>query len=361
MRILLDLRCLSQAKTGIQIVAANFLEELLDGSPKEQLRILASESCRIDARVEDRHIIRSGVAPYDFRRQGKIAALINACDADMVISPTYFMPFGVRKPYIITVHDLIPRKVWLGAPSLYVWAFLGSRMRRARAVWTVSEYSRQQILRYYPELRGHTDVVPSGYITPKHSEPGEKDEHSLLLFASRFRHKNVPFALRTFEILQALSGDTWKLHVVGNASHLKENTLPKGVCLRGRVSDGDLSEIFRHCWGILIPSMEEGFSLPLLEGMSHGCLVFYHRQTAMRETAGEAGIGLDLDRPEEWARAIFALAENTGHGKEQRTRALKRAAEFTRERFGAALHQALARSFEGWPGGTAGADSNRCP
>src|SRR5207253_2659535 len=112
-------------------------------------RVLASECCRIDPRVENRHIIRSRVAPYDFLRQREVAALINACDAEVVLSPTYFMPFGVRKQYIITVHDLIPRKVWLGAPSLYIWGFLGSRMRRARAVWTVSDYSHQEILRHY--------------------------------------------------------------------------------------------------------------------------------------------------------------------------------------------------------------------
>ena len=355
MKILLDLRCLSQAQTGIQIVAANFLSELLDGPTRELLLVLASASGPVDPRLDERQIIRSGIAPYDFRRQREVAALINASAAEVVLSPTYFMPFGVRKPYIITVHDLIPRKVWLGAPSLYVWGLLGSRMRRARAVWTVSEYSRAEILRHYPELRDRLAVVPSGYVAAPVRAPGEKDARSLLLFASRFRHKNVPFALRAFEVLQELSGHAWTLHVVGSAAHLQETRLPQGVRLHGRVTDDELTQLYRQCWGVLLPSVEEGFSLPLLEGMSHGCLVFYHRHTAMRETAGEAGIGLELGHPEAWAQAILAAAEHAGHAEQQRQRALERAAEFTQERFATALHQALARAVAGWPGGTAAA------
>lgn len=352
MRLLLDLRCLSQPKTGIQIVAANFLRELLDSASGGELQVLAGPDEQLDARLEDRQIIRTPIAPYDFRRQRAVAALMNACDADAVLSPTYFMPFGVRKPYLITVHDLIPRKVWLGAPSLYVRVFLGARMRRAQAVWTVSEYSRAEILRHHPCMRDRVHVVPSGYVAAPGGAGVEKDTRSLLLFASRFRHKNIPFALRAFGALQELSGNAWKLHIVGDASSLRDAPLPEGVCLRGRVTDAELAQMYGTTWGVLLPSAEEGFSLPLLEGMNHGCVVFYHRHTAMRETAGEAGIGLDLGSPEEWARAIHAAGQSAGDAALHRLRALRRSAEFTRERFATALHGALSRSLDGWRGET---------
>ncbi len=348
-KVLLDLRCLSQPTTGIQVVAAHFLSEMLQAPTRDQLLVLVSESQPFDARLEDRQVIRSRIRPYDFRRQGEVAALINASSADVVLSPTYFMPLGVRKPYIITVHDLIPRKVWLGAPSLYAWGLLGWRMRQARAVVTVSEYSRNEILRYHPALRDRVHVVPSGYVVAAEVASPEKVARSLLLFASRFRHKNTPFGLQVFSILQQRSGASWNLHVVGDASGLLGAPLPPGVHLHGRVTDEQLVQLYQRCWGVLLPSMEEGFSLPLLDGMNHACVVFYSRDTAMRETAGNAGIGLELGQPESWAAALLAVSADNDAIRLHRTKALMRAAEFTPQRLAAALNRALMLSVEGWP------------
>jgi glycosyltransferase involved in cell wall biosynthesis len=344
LKILLDVRCLEQPKTGIQIVAANLLTELMEGSFGERLQVLTGPRGVPDARLEERQVIRSKIAPYDFRRQREVAAMMNDSDADLVLSPTYFMPFGVRKPYVITVHDLIPRKVWLGAPSLYVWGLLGSRMRNALGVWTVSEYSRREILRHHPDLHDRLEVIPSGYSSDEPSGKSRKEDRSLLLFVSRFRHKNVAFALRVFEEVRRLSGEDWKLHVVGNAP-LPTN-VPAGVEAHGRVTDGELVRLYERCWGVLLPSLEEGFSLPLLEGMSNGCMVFYHRRTAMEETAGDGGIGLELGDPGSWAKEILALHANAEASARKRRQAQARAAEFSRERFGSAVQRALSGAVE---------------
>ncbi len=352
MKILFDARCLMQPTTGIQVVARNLLAELSRSDMVDELVVLAGPEVDIGDGASDCECVRTGIGPYDFFRQREVARLINQTEADILLSPTYFIPYGVKKPYIMMVHDLIPRKIWLGRQSIYYRCLLGERMRSALGIWTVSNYSRREILSTNANLDARVQVLPSGYTSAPGSAAPLCKRRELLVFASRFRHKNISFAIRAFEALQAISGKAWKLHVVGNLSHMQDAAFPEGVSLRGRVTDSELTELYRQCWGVLLPSMEEGFSLPLIEGMSHGCVVFYHRHTAMSETAGEAGVGLDLGRPEEWAQAIIATAAGDGEAEAHRDRARKRAAEFSRERFVSAFHGALSRTLEGLPFGT---------
>jgi len=349
MKALFDIRCLGQPTTGIQVVAENLLAELASWADGFELALLASEVSRERLRDFPGEVLWSEIGPYDFRRQKPVAQQINASGCDLFLSPTYFIPYGVKKPYIMMVHDLIPRKVWLGRSSLYVRLFLGGRIRRALAVWTVSEYSRREILALYSRMDGSVHVVPSGFSSERSASSGMAEPRSLLLFASRFRHKNVEFALRVFRLLQESSGNVWRLHVIGNAAHLPGVSGLPGIELHGRVSDEALNQVYGRTWGVLLPSIEEGFSLPLLEGMAHGGLVFYHRDTAMREIAGDGAIGLDLSSPERWAREILRFSGDRPLAEEQRAAAKRRATHFSRDRFSRAVRVSWRDSLERLP------------
>jgi glycosyltransferase involved in cell wall biosynthesis len=346
MNLLFDARCLAQPRTGIQVVAENSLISLHEWLPHGALTIIAGAQVREQFAHLGRPMLSCDVAPYDFFRQGEVARLINAQPDGLFVCPTYFVPFGVRKRFVVNVYDLIPRTVWLGLPTLYFRLVLGHTLRRARTILTCSEYSRDRIVEAYPGVANRVRAVSPGFTSASPTSE-TRAPRELLLFLSRFRHKNCGFALDAFQELQRLSDSRWHLHLVGNPSERDEQKIlgMSGVTRHARIDDEALHALYGRAWGLLLPSLEEGFSLPLLEGMSHGCLVFYHRPTAMRETAGDGAIGLDLGSPRAWAEAILDLAQDPQRCAELQRKAVARASSFTRERFDSELRAALEEAY----------------
>lgn len=291
-------------------------------------------------------IIWTAISQYDFFHQRQVAKIINDSACDVYLSPTYFIPQGLLKPFIATVHDIIPRRVWLGKATLYLYFFLAGTLKRALAVWTVTQYSMRQITAVYPGVAGKIHVVPSGICEPRTESESPKEIYTLMLFASRFRHKNVLFGRQVFQQLQRLSGRRWHLHVIGSPQSTEAFATDENVTVHGRMDDAQLRQLYLKSWGLLIPSLEEGFSLPLLEGMNFDCLVFYHRHTAMSEVAGEGGIGLDIDHALVWAEAIQKYADDEELARSVRLRGRERAALYTSERFASAFQSSLRRSTE---------------
>ncbi|MEK9151989.1 MAG: glycosyltransferase, partial [Patescibacteria group bacterium] len=80
---------------------------------------------------------------------------------DLMHFPHFNVPFLYRRPFVVTIHDLIllshptPRATTLG-PMLYrikyaaYWLVIGRAVRDARAILTVSMYSKNEILRQFP-------------------------------------------------------------------------------------------------------------------------------------------------------------------------------------------------------------------
>jgi glycosyltransferase involved in cell wall biosynthesis len=100
----------------------------------------------------------------------------------------------------------------------------------------------------------------------------------------------------------------------------------------GRVEDATLASLYRNAVVFALPSLWEGFGLPVLEAMGCGCPVVVSDRGALPEVVGKAGIVIKGNKPFLWSEAIVRLL----HCRDERTRLVaagrKRAAAFTWER-----------------------------
>jgi glycosyltransferase involved in cell wall biosynthesis len=133
-----------------------------------------------------------------------------------------------------------------------------------------------------------------------------------------------------------------------------------GVDLLGYVDEPTLNTSYRQCLGFVYPSFCEGFGLPLLEAMSHGCACCTTLAGASPELGGDAVLYLNPHSEEEIAASMCRLAEmspSQRHWLGEHAR--RRAQGFTWQKFYDALAGVLRgeaeRCFDGSGAGSCGA------
>jgi glycosyltransferase involved in cell wall biosynthesis len=103
----------------------------------------------------------------------------------------------------------------------------------------------------------------------------------------------------------------------------------EGVHLLGRVEARELAALYQTASATLVPSLYEGFGLPALEAMAHGCPVIATNASSLPEVVGDAGILLDRDDRDAWMSAVHTLVTDTAAATMLRAASLDRAATFS--------------------------------
>jgi glycosyltransferase involved in cell wall biosynthesis len=85
------------------------------------------------------------------------------------------------------------------------------------------------------------------------------------------------------------------------------------VVRMGLISEERLQDLYRECTLFVLPSLYEGFGLPLIEAMASGACVVAHNGSAMSEVVGDAGCLTDASRSDSLAATITALLRDPAY------------------------------------------------
>jgi glycosyltransferase involved in cell wall biosynthesis len=100
----------------------------------------------------------------------------------------------------------------------------------------------------------------------------------------------------------------------------------------GEVGDATLASLYRHATLLALPSLYEGFALPLLEALAHGIPVLHGDNSAMPEVAGDAGAGVDATSVDSIAAGLARLLGDEAFRGALAARARSQAAKFSWDR-----------------------------
>ncbi len=98
------------------------------------------------------------------------------------------------------------------------------------------------------------------------------------------------------------------------------------------LDDGQLRALYQGAELLLMPSIVEGFGLPVLEAMACGCPVITSRSSPMEEFAGEAAIFIDHRSPEQLAYAVGRIRNDPGKRRDMREMGQAVASKYTWEK-----------------------------
>jgi len=213
--------------------------------------------------------------------------------------------------------------------------------KRASVVLTVSDFSRRQLEDHGVVPPGKAIVVHNGVdhihrISPDASTLARhrlNPQGYFLAIGTLAPHKNLPMLI---EVARNRPEGALPLVVAGggNASVFSDHGLieGKGVRFLGRVTDGELVALYQGATALAFPSLTEGFGLPPLEAMAHGCPAIVTTGGAVPEVCGDAALFADPEDPAAWRAALEVIEANPERRKALAAAGKAQAARFTWER-----------------------------
>ena len=311
---------------------------------------------------------RSLSAHYRHRGVGKLMAFESKLDQravrgtfaqhpGAVYHPTYYDPFLLTKdfknPVVITIHDMIYELFPHEHPGVQVVQQKKEMIERADHIVVVSESTRADLIRFYPEAAEKSSVIHHGVsFSASSSDEQTLIEGDYLLFVgARTSYKNFKRFAQAFSAL-AVQYPALKLVCTGGGRFSREETrifkeagLIDRVILR-EVSDEQLKNLYRNAQAFVFPSLYEGFGLPILEAMSCGAPCVLNDIPVFHEVASDAACYCDARGSHDIEQAIGTILEDSELQDRLRLAGYERARGFSWARCAqahAALYQELDR------------------
>jgi alpha-1,3-rhamnosyl/mannosyltransferase len=274
------------------------------------------------------------------------------------------MPILRATPSIVTIHDLQPLLLpanFSRAKQAYLRWRLPAAARHARLVITLSESTKATIVEHLHVQSDRIEIVFPGY-TPVFAEEPEGDPREaydisgpfFLYPAITYPHKNHTLLIEAFARVLRRHPDALLVLTHRPAESEQEmldliGALGVGASVRrlGHIDRGDLNWLYEHAVALTFPSRFEGFGLPVLEAMGHGCPVIAAATTALPEVVGASGVLLSPDDPDAWAAAMIELLTDDSRREWLAEAAIARTAEFRWSSSATQLQRAYERAGEG--------------
>jgi glycosyltransferase involved in cell wall biosynthesis len=261
-------------------------------------------------------------------------AILNEYEIDLFFSPMSYIPYGVKRPAVVTIHDLRVFRY----PGAYGWLRgtylkqkISDTIEKAVHIFAISQYTKRDILELFSLDCSAITVIYEGLDRERFNSGGSPDHIRLL--RSKYRlpakyiltvghlepRKNYTRLLEAFRVLKTVYGiehslviigrESWKFReIYETAERLK---LKDHVLFTGFVDDDDLAEIYRQAVLFVAPSLYEGFGFTPLESMSVGTPVVAANATSYPEIVGDAAVLTDPLDCEDMAAQIHRVLDDT--------------------------------------------------
>jgi glycosyltransferase involved in cell wall biosynthesis len=311
-RILIDGRLLSDKPTGISRYTNEIIQALTEHFGHEKIYVLVDSEY---ANISNYQVIRTRLKPYNPIHYLLFSFFVYRQNFSIYYSTFYsglFFKVKGRKQ-VITVHDLMYLRIKnYFSPSAFInklyrnlFNFIvKSSLRSSNLIISVSKTTQNDLLNYF-----NTDstVIGEGvnYLDDKLSPTSgildqlkiKKDNY--FLYVGNFRkQKNIPFLVDAF----ILSNTPYQLVLVGSGNFSQNNNT--SIIFAGVLEDHEIQILYKNCLAFVLPSLYEGFGMPILEAYTAGARVISSNQGALAEFQH---LGITYFSPFNLSELVFLL------------------------------------------------------
>ncbi len=270
------------------------------------------------ARVDRRVPVR--LLTWAWQRAGwpPIERLAGRCD--VVHSPTPLLVPAVRAAQVVTVFDLhflhAPGEVPGPAPEL-----VRDHVHRADHVIAGSAYAAGLVGNELGVPAARITTTPLGaprWAADVRAARGSTPGSAFLFVGTLEPRKNLGVLLDAYTRLVTERPDAPALLLAGRPTpprsrgspRLEKPPLAGRARVLGYVDDATRRRLYREARALVLPSLDEGFGLPALEGLACGVPVVASAAGSLPEVVGDAGTLVDPRDADAWTRALASLLDD---------------------------------------------------
>ena len=268
----------------------------------------------------------------------------------------YIVPPFVHGRKVVTVHDMVyktfPETV-RGRTRYMLDTGLKRSMKRADLIVTDSEFSKSEIIKYFPKWESKIRVVPCGVDLERFrpcTEPQRIPEvkKSLEIEGEYFLYvgtieprKNLERLMTAYAAFAKKAGENApKLVLAGGKgwldkgiySRVEKLGMEKNIIFTKYIPSEDMNPLMCGALAFVFPSIYEGFGMPPLEAMACGVPVLTSGEASLPEVTGDCAVICDAYDVKSIAQGLYRLYSDEKLRKELSRRGLERAQGFTWER-----------------------------
>lgn len=292
----------------------------------------------------------------------RLAAAVWRGRPDVVFVPAHVLPLVLGAPGVVTVHDVGHRRfpgAHTRAQRAYLELSTRHHVRRARALVADSAATAADLVAAFGARPATVHVVHLGVDADLAPPPAaavarmrarlEVDAATPLVVhvGTRQPRKNLPRLIAA--VAQLTDHPTAVLVLAGRAGWGREDLAAAartaGVAERLRIVDyvdrADLPALYGAATVVAVPSLHEGFGLPVLEAMACGAPVAAAATSSLPEVGGDAACYFDPLDPADIARVVGRLLADPAERARRSAAGRARAATFTWARCAAATRAVL--------------------
>ncbi len=355
-KILIDATTVTPLVDGLSNYIINLIKYLPAESFDEfEYTILINKGLKRDEftsfiRAENFEVLEKSIAPIGPKRDWDMFWFFlkyrKKFDVVHITSNNY--PFILNNG-IITIHDITFKRFFdnpkytFNLATAYMNKVIGNSIKRTKAIIAISNSTKNELIKWYnldEKYSNKIKVIYEGWEHVKQPEYNNTDvfieppHGDYIFYLGTFRiHKNISGLLKAFLLSLNYIPANKKLAISGSGKNIKEDDLTifneinkngKRVFFTGYLPNASVAEYFKNADCYILPSLSEGFGLPILEAFYYQTPVLCSNTTSLPEVAGNAALYFDPYNPKNISMAIIrfynepsASAELIEAGNEQ--------------------------------------------
>jgi glycosyltransferase involved in cell wall biosynthesis len=262
--------------------------------------------------------------------------------------PSNFLPNIKFCKYIGTIHDVTAIAFPKYLPILRRFHYKNSiknAVRVADRIVGISKQIKNDLIQHLKVPEQKISVIPNGLdekflnqaktpfntvqqITPKLKEKYSLPDSFIFTLGVLEPKKNFTNLVRAYAIIKSkiTTEGLPKLVIGGSKKYgwqnqeffktVEDTNLKNEVIFTGKIEHEDLPFIYQTAKVFILPSIHEGFGLPVIEAMACGTPVITSNVSCLPEIAGDAAILVNPYDPKEIADALLLVLSNENQRKE---------------------------------------------
>lgn len=314
-----------ERKVGVSVYTWELLSRFQKKASEEvQCSVYLKDQPRADMPPENayyKYIVVKGSIAWS-RLWLPLHFLFRRSRPNVFFSPAHYSPLWLPCPLVVTIHDLayiyFPDE-FLKKDQYKLFNWTRESVNKAKAIIAVSNSTKSDVVKHYHVSENQVQVIYNGFKAYRPTKDDEgilrrygADKQKYLFFVGTLQsRKNLVRLVEAFHALRPLFPDL-QLLLSGRRGWLYDKMLERIQQLHltehvkelGFVPDSDLATLYAHAECFILPSLYEGFGIPVLEAMAQGAPVVASNNSSLPEVGGDACLYVDAHDTMQIATAI---------------------------------------------------------